>query len=165
MTIVSTAAAFAAPWAHLYGDSKVVSTGVTFAHLGGLLLGGGFAIAADRATLRLQRTAPGNLTTHLADLHALHRPVLIGLGLTFASGLLMLAADIRTFLPAPLFWVKMSVIAMLLGNGALLQRSETALRLGTGQPDRAWRRLRACAGCSLALWFGSLFLGTALLAA
>jgi hypothetical protein len=163
MSVVSAAATLAAPWAHLYNDSKLLSTGVTFIHLGGLLLGGGFAIAADRATLRLPRVDSSSLTLHLTELHSIHRPVLIGLGLTFVSGLLLLGADVKTFLPAPLFWIKMGVIVLLLGNGAMLQQAETRLRLGTTRADVAWRRLRSSAWLSLGLWFGSLLLGTALL--
>ena len=163
MSVVAFAARVAAPWAHLYGASKLLSTTVTFAHVGGLLLGGGFAIAADRATLRVSRHAVRR-RAHLDELHAIHRPVLLGLALTFVSGLLLLAADVETLLPAPLFWIKMGVVAVLLANGALLQRAETALRRGRGNPDRVWRQLRGAAMLSLTLWFGSVLLGTGLLA-
>ncbi len=164
MSVVSLATQLAAPWARLYADSKLVSTAVTFTHLGGLLLGGGFAIAADRMTLRRAPGDPSTQRAHLAELHAIHRPVLAGLTLTFLSGFLLLAADLKTFLPAPLFWVKMGVVALLLANGAMLQRAETALRRGTGEPGAGWRRLKQTAWASLGLWFGSVLLGTALLA-
>jgi hypothetical protein len=164
MSLVTAVSELAAPWAHLYNDSKLVSTSVTFLHLGGVLLGGGFAIASDRATLRLPRTSPGAERVHLDELHSIHRPVLIGLTLTFLSGLLQFGADVETFLPAPFFWIKMTAIALLLGNGAVLQRAETELRRGTPAPERAWRRLRQSAWASLGLWFGTLLLGTALLA-
>jgi len=36
------------PWADFYGHSKVAATIVTFLHVGPLLIGGGFAVAADR---------------------------------------------------------------------------------------------------------------------
>ena len=163
MSVLTVVSHIAAPWAHLYAGSVAVSTAVTFVHAGGLLLGGGCAIAADRMTLRKAPTDPAAWREHLDDLHAIHRPVLLGLGLTFASGILLLAADVKTFLPAPLFWVKMGVVALLLGNGALLQRAETALRRGIGRPEKAIRRLRHAAQMSLGLWFGSTLLGTALL--
>ena len=95
----------------------------------------------------------------------MHRPVVIGLVVTFVSGLMMLAADVATFLPAPVFWCKMGLIAALLGNGLVLERSEVALRNGTGCAGRTWRRLEIAARTSLFLWFGSLLLGSALLAA
>lgn len=165
MTVVEYAAQLTAPWAHLYSDSKLISTGVLFAHLGGLLLGGGFAIAADRTTLRMVRANAVARRVQLQELHAVHRPVIMGLAVTFVSGLLLLAADVETFLPAPLFWLKMGLITALLGNGVMLERAETALRNGTGCTGRAWRRLEATARTSLFLWFGSLLLGTALLTA
>ncbi len=165
MTVVEFAAQLTAPWAHLYGDSKLVSTSVLFGHLGGLLLGGGFAIAADRTTLRMVRATAAARRIHLQELHAVHRPVVIGLAVTFVSGLLLLAADVEALLPAPLFWLKMGLIAALLGNGVVLERSVAALRSGTGCAGRFWRRLELAARTSLLLWFGSLLLGTALLTA
>ena len=165
MTVIQYAAQLTAPWAHLYGDSKLLSSSVVFVHLGGLLLGGGFAVAADRTTLRMIRQPAAARRIHLEELHAVHRPVMIGLAATFASGLLMLAADLETFLPAPLFWLKMGLIAALLGNGLVLRRAEAGLRAGDDSHAGRWRRLERAARTSLFLWFGSLLLGTALLAA
>lgn len=165
MTVIQYAAQLTSPWAHLYSDSKLLSTAVVFAHLGGLLLGGGFAVAADRTTLRMVHASPEARWHHLGELHAVHRPVIVGLAATFLSGLLMLGADVETFLPAPLFWLKMALVAALLANGLLLRSSETELRRGTRLPGRYWRRLERAARISLVLWFGSLLLGTALLAA
>ena len=82
MSLLSLATQAVAPWAHAYGDSKLLSTSVTFVHLGGLLAAGGFAIAADRATLRLRATDLTGVIRHLGELEAVHRPVLIGLLLT-----------------------------------------------------------------------------------
>jgi len=58
----------------------------------------------------------------------------------------------------------MGLITVLLGNGVLLARTEAALRNHSEHPRRMWRRLRNWAKTSLFLWFGSLLLGTALLA-
>jgi hypothetical protein len=165
MSVIEYAVQLTAPWAQLYGDSKLVSTGVLFAHLGGLLMGGGFAIAADRTTLRMGRAVGPRCRSHLEELRAVHRPVIIGLSVTLLSGMLLLAADVATFLPAPLFWLKMGLIVVLLGNGVRLARTEAALRNGTDRPWHLWRRLERAARTSLFLWFGSLLLGTALLAA
>jgi hypothetical protein len=165
MSLVSIATEVAAPWARLYNDSKVLSTGITFVHLAGLLGAGGFAIAADRATLRLRGGDLTAIVRHLGELEAIHRPVIIGLLLTLGSGLLMLAADTESLLPSLLFWIKMGVVTLLLANGAMLQRAERDLRTGRGSPASAWRRLRRSATASLALWFGSVLLGTALLSA
>ena len=165
MSVIEYAAQLTAPWAQLYSDSTLVSTGVLFAHLGGLLLGGGFAIAADRMTLRMVRAGAAERRIHLHELRAVHRPVLLGLSVTLLSGTLLLAADVATFLPAPLFWLKMGLIAVLLGNGVVLVRTEAALRNRRGVPWQMWRRLRNASRTSLFLWFGSLLLGTALLTA
>jgi uncharacterized membrane protein len=165
MSIIDSAVQLTAPWAQLYRDSKLVSTGVLFGHLGGLLLGGGFAIAADRATLRMARGA-GTVVRriHLHELRAVHRPVVLGMSVTLVSGLLLLAANVEAFLPSPLFWLKMGLITVLLGNGVQLARTEASLRNHSEHPRRMWRRLRNGAKTSLFLWFGSLLLGTALLA-
>lgn len=165
MSVIEYAAQLTAPWAQLYGDSKLVSTGILFGHLGGLLMGGGFAIAADRTTLRMARAGSAARRSHLEELRAVHRPVILGLSVTLVSGLLLLAADVETFLPSPLFWFKMALITVLLGNGVVLTRTEAALRNHSEHPRRMWRRLRNSARTSLFLWFGSLLLGTALLAA
>lgn len=165
MSALSFATELTAPWAHLYNNSKLLSTSVVFFHLGGLLLGGGFAIAADRATLRVVRA---NLTAqrhHLVELHAIHRPVLIGLTVTLLSGMLLLAADVETYLVAPLFWLKMALIGVLLANGVRLQRAETKLRRGDARSELLWRTLAKSARWSMLLWFAALLLGTALLAA
>ena len=58
----------AGPWAALYGDSPPLQAVVLFAHLAGLLVGGGFAVAADRATFRVPRGDAGARERHLAEL-------------------------------------------------------------------------------------------------
>jgi len=40
-------------WARLYNDHKAVSDAVTFAHLAAIMVGGGVAIASDRAALAM----------------------------------------------------------------------------------------------------------------
>ena len=154
----------AAHWSRVYSDSPALETGVAFAHVGGLLLAGGCALAADRATLRHWRAAPVLRQLHLQELHAVHRPVLTGLAVTVVSGLLLLLADLEKLLPSPAFWLKMGLVLLLLANGAWMTREETLLRLGRpASPeaaDRAWRRLRASALSSLALWFLIVLAGT-----
>ena len=151
-------------WAHLYSRSKAVSSGVTFIHLGGVLLGGGFAIASDRMTLRIRNPEVAGFGEHLQELHAIHRPVIVGLSLAFLSGLLMFAADVDVYLPEPLFWAKMATIALLVTNGARLRVTESRLRRNDLAPLPGWKRLRRSAWASILLWFGALFFGTALLA-
>jgi len=150
------------PWADLYGGSTLMSAGTTAVHLSGMFLGGGFAIAADRATLRALRH-PKALAHHLEELHAIHRPVLIGLGLTLVTGLMMLAADWQALAGSPVFWVKMGVFGLLLANGWWLQHTSTRLRRARDQKRDSWRgRLGTSARVSAALWFATLLLGAVL---
>ena len=92
-----------------------------------------------------------------------HRIVLGALALSFLSGLALLAADLDTFLGSWVFWVKMGLIILLLGNGAWMTRIESVLRGGlTG--DAPWKRLRVIAITSLTLWLTITFAGVVLTA-
>jgi hypothetical protein len=77
----------------------------------------------------------------------------------------MLAADLEALVAAPVFWIKMVVLAGLLANGWSLRR--TARRLATGgvHPALGKRRLGRLALASIALWFAALAFGAALPAA
>jgi hypothetical protein len=148
------AAAFA-PWQSLYSDSVPVSTAVTAVHILALLVGGGLAIAADRSTLRALRHPAPHRAAQLYELHAVHRPVLMALGVLFVSGFAMAAADVEVFAASTFFWVKMGLVAMMLLNGALLYWTEARLLGGASTADgneRLWRRLRLTSQASLALW-------------
>jgi hypothetical protein len=150
-----------AHWAKFYNDQTSVSTAVTYLHLAGVLVGGGFAVVADREALRLNASAdqPGEWSDALDQLHDVHRWVLAGLALTFATGLLMMLADLDTYLPSVVFWSKMGLIALLLGNGYVRVRAERLLRQ---EVAAGWRRLRQSSVASLVLWFAVLLLGTML---
>jgi hypothetical protein len=161
MTAVQTLSTLAQPWASLFSNSRVVSSGVMFTHLSGLVLGGGGAVAADRASLRAVRASAAQQASHLSELRLVHRAVLWGLSITFVSGLLLAAADVETYATLPAFWIKMGLIAMLLGNGVSMQRAERALAAGTV----AWRRLHVTAVLSLVLWFAVLLASTFLTSA
>jgi|KBSSwiStaDraftv2_1062776.scaffolds.fasta_scaffold33795_3 hypothetical protein len=163
MTLLPSLSHLLAPWARLYADSKVISTGVTFAHVGGLLLGGGCAVAGDRITLRFGSIDPVCQQNHLEERASLHHPVLIGLGVTLVSGVLLLASDLETFLPSLVFWAKMALIVALFVNGAMIQRADRALRNDPARSPILWQRLQRAARVSLALWFAVTLLGTALL--
>lgn len=152
------------PWQSTYSNSKAVSSTVTFVHLGGLLFGGGFAVAADRATLRAVRATPEQRWQVLAELHAVHRPVLAGLAVLFTSGVLQAAADVQTFATSPVYWTKMALVGLLLTNGYLLKRTETTLRAGGRGSDGGplWIRLRTTAIASVLLWTAIVLAGTVL---
>jgi hypothetical protein len=155
----------AAPWQRAYGNSTLLSVSVTALHVLSLLFGGGLAIAADRSTLRLWRQPAGARSGLLRELHDVHRPVLAACAVLFASGVLLAAADLETFLASPAFWIKLALVAALVLNGALLMRTERALRAAAeGDPalPRLWARLRWRSWCSLALWGTTALVGVVL---
>jgi hypothetical protein len=146
-------------WTTLYSNSAALRTGLGFAHVAGLLAGGGSAIAADRATLVAWRRDAASRIAHARVLHGTHRMVVIGLGVVTVSGLLLLAADTETYLHSRVFWIKMALVALLLANGSLLVRA--GRRAQTGH-QRAWTRLGYGSIASLALWFLTTLMGAAL---
>jgi len=141
---------------------------VTFFHLGGLLFAGGTAVASDRATFRALRGTPEDRGRLLVELGNSHAWVLAGLSVIFVSGLLLALSDVKTFGNSPIYWTKMSLVALLLANGTLLQRTEQKLRAGGLQtPSRApkeqlWSRLRFAAATSMMLWTAIVLAGVIL---
>lgn len=156
------------PWQSLFSNSKVISDAVTFAHLAGVLFAGGFAIAADRATFRALRGSAEDRTTLLREVRAVHRPVLIGLTVILVSGILLATSDVETFGKSLVFLVKMTLVALLLINGLMLERTESALRehstAATMQGDSValWSKLRHTATASVVLWTSIVLAGTIL---
>ena len=157
------------PWQSAYSNSKVIPAMVTTVHLAALLFGGGLAVAADRATLRVGRRGATDHATQLAELRAVHKPVLIALIALFGSGVLLAAADLETFVASPVFWVKLGLVALLLLNGFVLERTESRIRnlsarevVPAARVQSLWRRLRRSATYSLVLWTATLVAGTLL---
>jgi hypothetical protein len=148
-------------WAKLYSDHKLVSDTVTFAHLAGIMLGGGVAIAADRAAIHLALASDLPYSPPLGG-RDVHRWVVVGLAVITVSGLLMLFADLDTYLKAPLFWVKVGLTLVLIGNGWVRMKAEQAVLAGV-QAARA--RFRQTSVASLALWVVILLAGVMLVTA
>ena len=167
-TVLQTVATAAKPWAALFSDSRAVSSTVTFLHLGGLLFAGGLAIASDRATFRALRGTDEDRSRLLEDLGNAHAWVVAGLSVIFMSGLLLALSDVKTFGNSPIYWTKMSLVALLLANGSLLQRTEQKLRSGslltqsTAPRQRLWSRLRFAAVTSMSLWTAIVLAGVIL---
>lgn len=162
LDILTRAETIARPWADLYNGSNALQVAVTFAHIGALVVAGGFAIAADRATLRAVRGSPTAREMHLSELGAVHRPVLIGLALSFVSGVLLFGADVATYGPSLVFWAKMALVAALLVNGALLRHAEERARLAGAESGPLWTPLRRRALASVGLWLTITLFGTIL---
>ena len=110
-------------WASIYSNSAFIRSGIAFAHVGGLVGGGGCAIAADRRTLRAYRGDAARLADEVEHLHGVHRVVLIGLAAVIVSGVLLMFADLDAYLASTAFWVKMALVAALFFNGGILVRS------------------------------------------
>ena len=148
-------------WGAIYSNHPALRASIEFLHVGGLLGGGGLAVAADRAMLQLGGVSAPSAAreARLLSLHGTHRLVIAGLLLVIVSGLLLAFADLDTFLYSKVFWLKMALIVLLLGNGLALVRQETRALAGH---EPAWRRLRLVACASLALWFSITLLGSAL---
>jgi len=159
-SVIESLAHLFAPWQALFADSKVVDIGVTSVHLLAVLIGGGLAVSADRATLRALRGASLERNRIIEDLAETHRPVLIALTVLFLSGLALATADIKTFAHSPVFLLKMSLVALLLINGTFLVRTERSLR--REPTDSCWRRLHLVSWISLALWMGIVVAGVTL---
>jgi hypothetical protein len=146
-------------WGSIYANHAALRTAVVFAHVASLIVGGGAAIAADRAALHaLTLDHPGRGAS-LDLLHGTHRIVIVSLTLVALSGLMMFTADVTTFLYSRVFWTKMGLVALLVVNGALLWKSEAQARR---RDASAWRTLRATALASVALWLLATFAGVAL---
>jgi len=150
------------PWNDFYSHSKTAETIVLFLHLGALLLAGGFAIAADRSTLRALRLPAAGRAEPLRELAAVHRWVIGGLAVIVVSGLALLASDIETFFGSWIFWVKMSLVVVLLINGLMMTQTETALAGEATEASPHWGKLGRIAKTSLTLWFTVMAFGIAL---
>lgn len=166
MTILQHVVDIVAPWKQRYDDSTNLQTAVVAVHLTALLVGGGLAIAADRATLRVGGRDGDARARQLDEIGNVHRPVLIALAALFVSGLALTAADLETYIASPVYWIKFGFIVLLLANGVIMTRTEQALHRAsagdTSRLDALWRRMRFNAWSSVALWITTLVLGTAL---
>jgi uncharacterized membrane protein len=154
-------ARLAEPWNSLYSDSKAVSSAVLFLHLVPLLVAGGAALTADRATIRASRASAETRSRQLGDLSRTHALVLGGLALSLISGVLLFLSDVDEFLESPVFWVKLSLVGLLLLNGSMMSRTERALA-STGDDGALWRRLRTISVLSLILWIATTLAGVVL---
>ncbi len=149
-------------WAALYDAHRMLSVSVRYLHLAGLVVGGGTALAADRRILRTAGSVPAERATTVAAIRASHRVVVPALAMVVVTGALLVASDLRTFLASRLFWAKMSVVALLLLNGAGLVLAE---RAASRERGRGWPWLVFTSATSLVLWLVILFLGVWLTAA
>jgi hypothetical protein len=159
MVVMTAVSQLVARWAQFYGQTRAVSATVTYIHLAGILAGGGVAVATDVATLRLSPDRVADWPGELDRFAAVHRWVVGGLALIFASGLLLALSELDSFATSGVFWTKMGLVALLLGNGYARLRCEIALRQGAMS---RWGWFRCTSLASLALWFLVLLFGALL---
>ena len=95
-------ARLADPWSKFYSHSTTTETIVTFLHIAPIVVGGGIAIALDRASLRLRHEEPGARERHLAELGSVHPIVITALVVSLVSGIAMLAVGPSTSTSSPL---------------------------------------------------------------
>jgi uncharacterized membrane protein len=146
-------------WSSLYSGSWAIRSSVNFAHIGALVGAGGCAIASDRATLIASRQSREDRVRHLAALHAVHRTIVAGLVVVVISGVLLMLADLDSYLHATVFWLKLGGVVALTINGARLVNTG---RRASANDDAAWAALRGAAVASLVLWFTTTLLGAVL---
>ena len=162
MSIMGHLAAAAAPWASFYNDSTATQALIVFGHFGGMMVAGGSAVTADRGVLQACRQAGSGRLRRVDDISGAHRTVIAALTVTSISGVLMLAADLENLAVSPWFWLKMSLLALLLINGWFMTRISQHLRRDGGVTPKLWSRLRFAATASLVLWFAVVLAGTLL---
>jgi len=146
-------------WSSMYSNSAPLRTVVEFAHVAGLVAGGGTAIAADRLTIQAARHDAAARQRQIHHIENVHVVVLWGLGFVIASGLLLFLADMNTYLYSKVFWLKMACVVALCVNGARIVVAGRRAEVGS---VNGWMELKRAAVASLALWFVTTLLGVAL---
>jgi hypothetical protein len=159
MSIVKSLADAAEPWASLYKHSKPVQIGVLFAHLSALVVGGGLAVTKDREVIRAVRAGTAGPALVTAERAAVHRTVVRALVVLALSGVALAAADVETYLVSPVYWSKMTLVALLLINGAWMLRIEARLAADPRPGHTAWGTLSKGSRASAALWLSIVLLG------
>lgn len=154
------------PWNLLFSHSKVVAGSVTGAHILALLFGGGFAIGADRLTLRVDASNEHAVATQLRDIRDIHAPVVTALFALVVTGIALALSDVETFFPSVWFWVKLTLVALLIVNGAMLRSTERRLAAAAARDVpvtvEAWSRMRTFAWLSVVLWTATAVVGIVL---
>ena len=162
MSVMGQLAAAIAHWASFYNESTVSQAFIAFGHFGRMMVAGGSAVSADRGVLQACRQAGSGRLRPIDDISGAHRTVIAALAVTSLSGVLMLAADLENLARSPWFWLKMSLLLLLLINGWFMTRISQHLRRDGGIAPRLWARLQLAATASLVLWFAVLLAGTLL---
>lgn len=164
----------AQPWADLYANQPRLATALLATHVLAMFIGGGMAIAADRAILRAAVGTADAARAIVADLSTTHTLVVTALVLSSLSGLALFLSDVPTFSVSKVYWAKMGTLLLLLLNGLRMRRAErTVIASLDGAPIQTaempvpfpaspWGRVRQTASLSFALWVALVLLGVVL---
>jgi len=144
-------------WASLYSNSVAIRSAVSFAHFGGMITGGGTAIAADLNMLSALRRQPTPWHDELSRFRHTHLVVIVSLVVVVVSGVLLMFKDLDAMLESRPFWIKMALFLALLLNGLLVVRAEKQASAGAAG---AGRLLRFASVASLILWLAVTLAGT-----
>ncbi len=159
MPVLESLVTMLEPWSTMYGDSTALSVGLTYAHLGAMMVGGGLAIAADRTVLKAGMvTDVGARRTLAASVGDVHRPVVVALVISLVSGGLQLAADLEALAGNQVMWIKIGLLAALAVNGLLMLRDERGLR-ASPEATKWLSALRLRAMVSVVLWLAIVLAG------
>ncbi|GAC1305891.1 MAG: hypothetical protein NVSMB19_17680 [Vulcanimicrobiaceae bacterium] len=82
----------------------------------------------------------------------MHRIVGSALAISVASGAVLFALHLERYVTSAVFWIKMGLVIGLAANALVAQLAERDLREGDADAAAGWRRLRATARASTALW-------------
>lgn len=145
-------------WTEVYRGHDTVQLLAGLGHILSILFAARFALEGDRAALRAERRPAAQRAALLELIGNSHRPVLIGLSLALLTGLAQLLAQLAYLPGSPWAWLKLAGLVALLANGRIIRVTAERLRRGDAEPA-AWRRLRAAAKRSLALWGTLVILG------
>jgi nitrate reductase gamma subunit len=147
-------------WSSYYDKHQAVSVLIRFLHLAAIVLGAGSALITDRRVLGASLRKSVNRDEVFATLRPDHLRVAVCMIVLGITGILMTAADSSTYFASKIFWVKMTLVALLLSNGAAIVLAER--RIGRVGVAIGWRRLAITAGVSVLLWLTILYMGVLL---
>ena len=163
---LATVDAIAEPWQKLYAHSTTVATLVLFGHVAGLVVAAALTFSTEASALRLDPADDVERRRYLRFTSPSRRAIGVALAVAMSSGLLLFLADLEAFVVSPVFWTKMCLVALLLGNVLVASRLDARLRregdASAQRHDGLWRRRRASAWTAAVLWLALLLSGSAL---
>ncbi len=176
---VTPVARWVETWAELYGSSAAVQAVALYGHLAAVVSAAGLALGADRKIVRARRASRTRRIRALRDWRRTHRFVLASLALGMLAGIGLLLSDVPRFLPSWIFWVKMTLLGVLVANGRVMERHVGRLFATRGHddagdaaapavadpgptPDDEWAPLARASIRSAWLWAATLLAGVLL---